>query len=129
MRIMANENITASVIGRLRAAGHDVLSVKETMRGAADPDVLSRAHAEQRLLITHDKDFGELAFRSDWPADCGVVLFRLSGNDPDVDNRRIIEILTSRTDWEGHFSVVDDLRIRMRPLPSSPTPHDSGSDP
>ena len=49
MRIIANENITGSVINKLRATGHDVLSVKETMRGANDPDVLSRAQTEQRL--------------------------------------------------------------------------------
>ena len=46
MRIIANENITGSVINKLRATGHDVLSVKETMRGANDPDVLSRAQTE-----------------------------------------------------------------------------------
>lgn len=128
MRIIANENITASVIGQLRARGHDVLSVKETLRGASDPDVLARAQADQRLVITHDKDFGELAFRSGLPANCGIVLFRLSGNDPDVDNRRVIEVLESRADWAGHFAVVDDQRIRMRPLPGASTSHDSTSD-
>ncbi len=65
MRIIANENITGSVIRQLRETGHDVLSVKETIRGANDADVLSQAQAEQRLVITHDKDFGELAAYSD----------------------------------------------------------------
>ncbi len=127
MRIIANENITGSVINKLRATGHDVLSVKETMRGANDPDVLSRAQTEQRLVITHDKDFGELAFRFGMPADCGVVLFRLSDDDPDVDNQRIIDVLESRSDWAGHFCVVDDEKIRIRPLPGfSSTPDSSG---
>ena len=48
MRIVADENITGSIIQQLRATGHDVLSVKETMRGANDPDVLSRAQAERK---------------------------------------------------------------------------------
>jgi hypothetical protein len=68
-----------------------------------------------------DKDFGELAFRSLLPASCGVILFRLAGMDPETDNQRILEAVESRTDWAGHFSVVTDDRIRMRPLPGPPS--------
>ena len=120
MRILANENITATVIKELRQRGHDVLSVKEAMRSARDEVILTRAQAEQRLVVTHDKDFGELAFRSGMPASCGIVLFRLSGPDPESDSRRVLEVLESRTDWAGHFSVVTADRIRMRPLPDIP---------
>lgn len=67
MRILANENITGSVIEELRQRGHDVLAVKESMRGEQDDVILARAQAEERILITQDKDFGELAFRSHWP--------------------------------------------------------------
>ncbi len=120
MRFLVNENVTRTVIEGLRQRGHDVLSVKESMRSGADDAILARAQAEDRTVVTHDKDFGELAFRSNLPASCGVVLFRLAGTDPDADNRRILEALESRTDWAGHFSVVTDDRIRMRPLPSVP---------
>jgi predicted nuclease of predicted toxin-antitoxin system len=117
MRYLANENVTATVIRELRQRGHDVLSVKESMRSEDDDVILARAQAEQRIVITHDKDFGELAFRSQLPASCGVILFRLAGADPDPDNERILEAMESRTDWAGHFSVVTENRIRMRPLP------------
>ncbi len=120
MRIVANENIAGSVIGALRDAGHDVLSVKESMRGASDEEILARAQSETRIVITHDKDFGELAFRFGLPADAGVVLFRLSGTDPESDNQRILEALAVRSDWEGHFTVVEQDRIRIRPLPGPP---------
>jgi hypothetical protein len=46
-----------------------------------------------------------------------VVLFRLSGDSPDIDRQRMIDVIESRGDWPGQFSVVDDHRIRMRPLP------------
>jgi predicted nuclease of predicted toxin-antitoxin system len=118
MRLLANENVTASVIHRLRQRGHDVLSVKESMRSERDAVILARAQAEQRIVIMHDKDFGELAFRSQLPAFCGVILVRLTGRDPDSDNERALTALESRTDWPGHFSVVTDDRIRMRPLPA-----------
>lgn len=119
MRIIANENISASAIQVLRVAGYDVTAVKETMRGASDKEILQRAQSEKLLVITNDKDFGELAFRSRLPAQCGVVLFRLSGSNPESDSQRILDVLNSRTDWQGHFTVVDDWKIRIRPLPTS----------
>jgi predicted nuclease of predicted toxin-antitoxin system len=117
MRIIANENVSGTVIHELRRRGHDVVSVKETMRSSPDAAVLIRAVQEHRLVVTHDKDFGALAFRWGLPATSGVILFRLSGDNPDADNRRILGVLEDRTDWVGHFSVVTDDRIRIRPLP------------
>ena len=61
MRVIANENVAGTAIRGLRRNGHDVLSVKESMQGAEDESILQRAEAEQRLVVTHDKDFGELA--------------------------------------------------------------------
>ena len=117
MRLLANENMPGSVVELLRQKGHDVLAVNESLRGAKDIDILARAQAETRVLISQDKDFGELAFRSGLPARCGVILFRLDGDDPDDDLRRMVEAVESRTDWTGTFAVVDAFRIRLRPLP------------
>lgn len=122
MHLLVNENVTATVIRELRQRGHDVLSVKESMRSEQDDVILARAQTEKRIVVTHDKDFGELAFRCQLPASCGVILFRLSGSDRDTDNERVLEAIESRADWAGHFSVVTDDRIRMRPLPPAPKP-------
>lgn len=122
MRILANENLSRSVIQDLRQRGHDVLSVKEAMRAADDAAILARAQAEHRIVVTHDKGFGELAFRYGLPADCGVVLLRLSGMSSEADNRRAVEALASGVEFRGHFSVVTDDRIRTRQLPSATRP-------
>jgi hypothetical protein len=66
--------------------------------------------------VTQDKDFGELAFRKKLPAACGIILFRLSGKSAASDINRMLEIIASREDWEGHFSVVTETKIRMRGL-------------
>ena len=117
MRILANENFPGPLIREMRRLGHDVMSVKESMRGASDVEVLERSRQEERLVVTFDKDFGELAFRFRLPAESGVILFRLSGPDPESDNARALAALASRIEWAGNFSVVTDDRIRVRPLP------------
>ena len=127
MRVIANENITGTVVRILRQQGHDVLSVKESMQGADDGSILQRAEAEQRLIVTQDKDFGELAYRYRLPASCGIVLFRLSGVDSSTDNQRMLDVIESRSDWTGRFSVVTDSRIRMRPLPENKENVDASS--
>ena len=116
MRLLVNENIPRSVVQRLRDSGHDVLSVKESLPGSSDFAILARAQTEIRLVITQDKDFGELAFRSGLPAECGIILFRVNGPNPDADRRRMVDAIESRSDWSGHFAVVDDYRVRMRPI-------------
>ena len=63
MQLLVNESVTGTVIQELRQRGHNVLSVKESMRSEADGEILARAQMEERIVLTHDKDFGELAFR------------------------------------------------------------------
>ena len=122
MRLLANENLSRSVIQDLRRRGHDVLSVKEAMRAADDAAILARAQAEHRIVVTHDKGVGELAFRYGLPADCAVILLRLTGPSADADNRRAVEALLSDVEFGGHFCVVTDDRIRTRQLPSATRP-------
>ena len=118
MRILADENMSRSTILALRAAGYDVVAVKEQHPGLADEDILHMAQSDHRLIISHDKDFGELAVRCGLPASSGIILFRVSRGTPHDDAARIVAILGSREDWPRHFSVVDDEKIRMRPIPA-----------
>jgi predicted nuclease of predicted toxin-antitoxin system len=119
MRFLANENVPGPVVAALRARGHDVFWITESMPGADDPVVLALAQRESRVVVTFDTDFGELAFRSGLPAQCGIVLIRLDWTDPDADNHVVITALTSRDDWSGIFAVVESDRVRIRPLPPS----------
>lgn len=63
MRLLADENIAAPLVLALRAAGHDVTYVAELAPGIADDAVLSLALRQGRLLLTEDKDIGELVIR------------------------------------------------------------------
>jgi predicted nuclease of predicted toxin-antitoxin system len=78
---------------------------------------LQQAEAEERLIVTFDKDFGELAFQRRLPATCGIVLFRTGMHSPEKAARVAVAVLESREDWRGHFSVIEEGRVRMTPLP------------
>jgi predicted nuclease of predicted toxin-antitoxin system len=115
MRILADENVPGPVVRGLRDAGQDVLWARESAAGRSARDRLARAQAERRLLVTYDKDFGELAVAAGLPA-AGVILVRLAGASPAHDNARAVAAILGRDDWAGHFAVVTDDRVRLRPL-------------
>ncbi len=117
MRLLANENFPGAAVDLLRQHGHDVAWIRTDNLGMDDQDVIRRAVTEQRVLLTFDKDFGYLAFRLGLPASCGIVLFRISPRSPDIVARTATAMLEGRIDWVGHFSVVEETRIRMTPLP------------
>jgi predicted nuclease of predicted toxin-antitoxin system len=116
MRFLANENFPGTAVAALIAAGHDVAWVRNAAPGMSDPDVLAWAIRDERILLTFDKDFGELARASALPSRCGVVLFRIAMPNPGDIGSRLSNMVTSRDDWAGHFSVIEPGRIRMRAL-------------
>lgn len=122
MRILADENISLQLVESLRGAGHDVRSIREENRGEADVNIAILCATDSRVLLTYDKDFGELVFAppeaapSDW-AKSGVVLLRLKGM-PYADRRiRILQVLSSgEITFEGFFTVIEADRTRQRSL-------------
>ena len=72
MRLLANENFPGAAVTALEAAGHDVVWVRTAAPGTTDRDVLAWAAREERVLLTFDKDFGELARGSALPRTCGL---------------------------------------------------------
>jgi predicted nuclease of predicted toxin-antitoxin system len=116
VRLLANENLPGPLVRALRREGHDVVWVREAAPGVADPEVLRRAQASQRIVVTQDKDFGTLAFQSRAGAPPGIVLVRVRGG---LDRRvaRVVAALRSDRKWTGHFATIEASRIRLRALP------------
>jgi hypothetical protein len=118
VRLFANENFPRAAIEALRARGHDVAWVPEVCPSTEDTEILTIATREGRILVTLDKDFGELAFRSGLPANSGIILFRLPP-DPALVTEVATKVLSAGADFAGRFVVVELGRIRERPLPSA----------
>ncbi|AKB78929.1 hypothetical protein MSHOH_2446 [Methanosarcina horonobensis HB-1 = JCM 15518] len=73
-------------------------------------------HREKRILITFNKDFGELAFSTKKPPALGIILFRIPMISSAYIAKALVKVIESRDDWEGHFAVIEESRIRIRPL-------------
>jgi predicted nuclease of predicted toxin-antitoxin system len=116
MRLLANENFPRAAVEALRLVGHEVAWLTTDAPGSSDEEVLARAHREHRLLLTFDKDFGELVLKRGLAASRGVMLFRIPLYKPAELALRIVSVIASRSDWVGHFSVIEPERVRMRPL-------------
>jgi predicted nuclease of predicted toxin-antitoxin system len=122
MQFLANENLPLDAVEVHRIEGHDVAWIRTDAPGSKDPTVLYRAVTENRVLLTFDKDFGDLAFHFGLPATRGIVLFRLQASSSAALARIVAAAIRSRNDWAGNFSVVEPGRIRVRSLPASPRP-------
>ena len=113
MNILADENIPRLIVDCLRDQGHDVYWVAESNPAIKDQQVLELAIHSERLLITFDKDFGSLVFKEKLPSKGGIVLIRFPLDFPEEEAKKICSIISSRTDWAGYYSVIDEKRIRM----------------
>ena len=113
MRFLVDECTGPAVARWLRAQKHEVFSVYEEARGMEDDEVIAKAFAEDWILITNDKDFGEKVYREQRPHK-GVVLLRLE------DERAANKIVALRRLLEGYagllanqFLVVTERQVRF----------------
>lgn len=113
MRILADENMDAPTIAALRAAGHNTLWVREEHPRTPDPNVLQWATQESRLLLTYDKDFGEISQRRRQPAPYGIILLRVSDAIPVHERTALIaHNVNAPVEWANQLWVI---AIRKRP--------------
>lgn len=115
MRFLVDECVAKASAIRLRMLGHDVIRVGTDIRIPDDADILSLATSEERILVTHDQDFGDLVFLKRHRAPHGIVLFRYEPAMPDEVARRLQTIITSGLhEFGGHMTVVDEGKVRQR---------------
>jgi predicted nuclease of predicted toxin-antitoxin system len=122
MRFLANENFPIASVRELREQGHDVVAVLEVEAGAKDPIVLGRAARESRILLTFDRDYGELIYRRNLPSPQGLVYLRFVPVTPQEPAEVVSALLQIEgLDLESRYTIVDRQRVRQRPLPRFPS--------
>src|SRR5215467_2525889 len=88
MKFLLDENVDYRLATFLKHSGHNVKAIlQDYPNGSTDPNVLALARKERHILITNDKDFGDLIFHRKLPH-CGVILFRLKKGNIDLNVRK-----------------------------------------
>jgi predicted nuclease of predicted toxin-antitoxin system len=112
------KRLSRRVVERLRANGHDVALVAGTFSGISDPEVLKLAETDARILITEDRDFGDLVVRQRLNVG-GVILLELDRLSNDAEADRVAEVVAVHVDrLANNLIVIEPARVRVRPLPS-----------
>jgi predicted nuclease of predicted toxin-antitoxin system len=114
MNFLADESVDGQIVGRLRQDGHFVLYVAEMEPGISDDEVLNLANNKAALILTSDKDFGEMVFRQG-RSNHGVILVRVAGlsqkSKSDIVGRAIKGHTSELT---KAFTVITSKAIRIR---------------
>ena len=117
MKFIVDECTGIAVAEYLRKIGHDVVVVAEAMPQAEDHTILDKAMDEGRVLITNDKDFGELIFRRRYYHH-GVIFLRLQDDSAANRVRVVNAVLNKYADFlKTNFLVATESRVRIRHLP------------
>jgi predicted nuclease of predicted toxin-antitoxin system len=117
MRLLLDENVSPIVGDALRAAGHDVSMASDVCPGAPDEDVVALAVAAGRVLVTEDKDFGQLAFQRGLRP-VGLIRLALPRQVPAQKATRLVAVLgTAGVDVDGAVLTVEPGRARRSALP------------
>lgn len=115
MIFFCDEGVDREIVARLRFDGFETHHIAETLPGAPDEVVLQQANALGALLVTMDKDFGELVFRLRMVT-TGILLVRLHGFTPQERSEIVSTTVAAHVDeLRGAFSVLSPTKLRIRP--------------
>ena len=114
---IADEHIPLPSILALRDANYRVVSIREEYRSALDEFILRLADEENLVIITNDRDFGELIFKEEIPFSAGLIYCRLEQFRPrEIAETIIYHLNEFSADFEGKFTVLAPGRFRQRQL-------------
>ncbi len=116
MRWLVDECVDVALIASLQASGHDIVFVGNIEPAADDLAVMSRARQDHRLLLTDDKDFGELVFHRGGSVP-GLVLLRIDQSMRSLRAERLFAAIERFGDGLfGRYTIIEEARFRYRPL-------------
>ena len=119
MKVLLDMGLARSTAAFLRARGHDAVHLREQgLQRLSDERIVQKALAEDRIILTHDLDFGRIVALSGerWPS---VITFRLADMRAIHVNRHLAHVLDHYADAldAGALISIRDEAIRVRRLP------------
>jgi len=115
MKLLANENVPLQSIKALKNAGFDIKSIGEDYSGILDSEVIDIAINEERIIITFDRDYGELIFKKGYRPEEGVIYLRWDSFQPDEPGFYLIQLFSSgKINFKNSLTVISEKSIRQR---------------
>src|SRR6478752_9991324 len=115
MQFLANENFPLPSILFPSQVGYSVRSVTESYPGISDIQVINKAESENSIILTFDKDYGEIIFKLGLKNPPAVIFFRFKGEDPKAAGELLADLLKSqKLIVEKKFTVIEKDDIRQR---------------
>jgi predicted nuclease of predicted toxin-antitoxin system len=113
MRFLADESCDIAIVKALRDAGHDALRVADLSPGAEDLFVIDLAHRERRILLTEDKDFGQLVY-AHGQRTAGVIFLRYPFFTRQEISKQLVQLVLQHSDkLSGAFVTIQIGRTRI----------------
>ncbi|HSI90960.1 MAG TPA: DUF5615 family PIN-like protein [Adhaeribacter sp.] len=115
MRLLANENFPKASVLLLRKLGYDTTYIAEDYQGITDESVMKIADKEGRLILTFDRDYGELIYKYNFKPESGVLYLRLAEYKPEEPAKIVHDLLTViKIEMTRSLTVYDGVTIRQR---------------
>lgn len=114
LKFLVDESTGSVVADFLARAGYDVIFVGDEMFQADDTKIIEFAWADQRIIVTNDKDFGDKVYRDGYPH-AGIVLLRLDDDSKVTKLRVMKDLLDQYVDkLPNNFVVTTERQVRIR---------------
>src|SRR5690625_2784471 len=114
MKLLADENVPHPSVNLLRGHNINIKAIREVQPGLSDKQVLKLAMDENRTILTHDSDYGELIFKYGFKPKAGVIYFRLDDFTPSDPGRLVLNIIQQELILTNRLTVITDRSIRQR---------------
>ncbi len=115
MKLLANENFPLKSVNLIREAGFDILAISSYFSGILDSEVMKIAIDENRLILTFDRDYGELVFKKGYKPSAGIIYFRWDSFFPEEPGEYFIKLCNeSKMQFNNMLTVISKDNIRQR---------------
>ena len=115
MNLLANENFPVASVLFLRHSGYDIISIGTDYPGVSDEYVLNLAEAESRVILTFDRDYGELIYKHNFKPAKGIIYLRLATYEPEEPGAIVHKLIQEyKINTDRTLTVFDGLMLRQR---------------
>ena len=114
MKFLADENFPQKSVLLLREAGYDIKAICTDFPGISDSEVIRISNIEESIILTFDRDFGELIFKKGLKPISGLIYFRMDNFKPEDPNKYLLDLISNHFDFKFSLVVISENSLRQK---------------